>query len=248
MNLPFSPTHPWSRGNSWGDNNYKLSDQFEQFNARDLQRSLPPVSTNWSVYSGEKMALSQAALNSNPMFRLIFVGIWNFYRPRSEASEGYVFTGVCHSVTKWGGGGGQHQWSTTCPPPGPGQNIYPPRGPGQNIYPLPPRTRSEHLPPLPPGPGQNIYPPPPPETRSEHLPPPIYPPPPPPPETRSEHLPPPPLPTETTRRRAVRILLECILVVNTFIWSCRKSICSFVEGKLDSNLKRHQNKRAVYFR
>ena len=35
------------------------------------------------------------------------------YRPRSEASEGYVFTGVCHSVTDQvgglpGGGGGHH--------------------------------------------------------------------------------------------------------------------------------------------
>ena len=29
----------------------------------------------------------------------------NFYRPRSEASEGYVFTGVCHSVIFEGGGG-----------------------------------------------------------------------------------------------------------------------------------------------
>ena len=25
------------------------------------------------------------------------------YRPRSVASEGYVFTGICHSVTKLGG-------------------------------------------------------------------------------------------------------------------------------------------------
>ena len=29
----------------------------------------------------------------------------SFYRPRREVSEGYVFTGVCHSVSKWGGGG-----------------------------------------------------------------------------------------------------------------------------------------------
>ena len=42
-------------------------------------------------------------------------------------------------------------------------------------------------PPPPPGPGQNIYPP-----------------------------PPPPPPPETTGRRAVRILLECILVCVTF--------------------------------
>ena len=30
----------------------------------------------------------------------------HIYRPRSEANEGYVFTGVCHSVTERGGGGG----------------------------------------------------------------------------------------------------------------------------------------------
>ena len=61
--------------------------------------------------------------------------------------------------------------------------------------------------------GQNVYPPPP-RTRSGCLPPPR-------PETWSECLPPPPRPgqdvyplppPETTRRRAVRILLECILV------------------------------------
>ena len=81
-----------------------------------------------------------------------------------------------------GGEGGQHQWST--PPPG---------------------TRSEHLPPPPPpGPGQNIYPPPPRDQVRTSTPPP-------PPGTRSEHLPP-PLPPPTTRGRAVRILLECILV------------------------------------
>ena len=29
----------------------------------------------------------------------------NFYRPRSEASEGYVFTGVCPlTLSNWGGG------------------------------------------------------------------------------------------------------------------------------------------------
>ena len=34
---------------------------------------------------------------------------WNFYRPRSEASESYVFTGVCHSLHIWGGGEVWHQ-------------------------------------------------------------------------------------------------------------------------------------------
>ena len=95
------------------------------------------------------------------------------YRPRSKASEGYVFTGVCHSFCSTGGGGGsgQHQWSTTTSP-GPGQNIYPPPppGPDQNIYPPPPRDQVRTSTP-PPGPGQNIYPLPPPGTRYEHLPP-----------------------------------------------------------------------------
>ena len=121
-----------------------------------------------------------------------------FYRPRSEASEGYVFTGVCHSVTKRGGGrcsdlvrGGKVDvltWSST-PPLGPG-HLPPPLGPG-------------HLPP-PPGPG---------------------------------HLPPPP--PETTRRRAVRILLECILVLFILPASdvdLKSKLPMRVGGGLNSNL------------
>ena len=51
-------------------------------------------------------------------FFLIFSCGHPCYRPRSEASEGYVFTGVCHSFCPqmWGGGGGlllprMHHWS-----------------------------------------------------------------------------------------------------------------------------------------
>ena len=120
-------------------------------------------------------------------------------------------------------------WSECLPPPHLrlGQNVYPPTWDLVRMS----------TPPPPLGPGQNVYPPtwdlvristPPPGTRSECLPPP------PPPETWSECLPPPPHlrlgqnvypptwdlvrmstsfpPPETTRRRAVRILLECILV------------------------------------
>ena len=136
----------------------------------------------------------------------------------------------------------QVRMSTPSPPGlGQNIYPLPPSGPGQNVYSLPPWTRSECLLPLPPVPGtrsEHLPPPPSLWTRSECLPPPpldqvrmstpsppppglgqnIYPPlwtrseclPPAPLWTRSECLPPPP--PQTTRRRAVRILLECILV------------------------------------
>ena len=151
----------------------------------------------------------------------------HFYRPRSEASEGYVFTGVCHSVTKGGG-----RCSDLVPGPGPGHLpprdqdiIYPPPPPlwGQDIYPPGTRTSTPlgpgHLPPPPPPRDQDIiYPPlgpghlPPPPPGPGHLPPSS------PSGTRTSTPPPwdqdiyPPPPPDTTRRRAVRILLECILV------------------------------------
>ena len=73
------------------------------------------------------------------------------YRPRSEC---YVFTGVCHSVTKRRAGGGSLTMDqVTTPPPQDG-------------------TRSQHLP-LPPGWDQVTTPPPSViSTRSQHLPPP----------------------------------------------------------------------------
>ena len=106
------------------------------------------------------------------------------YHPCSEASEGYVFTGICLSKSEGGGVGDTHGTRLEClplppTPPGPGQNVYPP-GTRLESLPLPPPspgTRSECLPPLdqvrmstplgpgqnvypfPPGPGQNIYPP-----------------------------------------------------------------------------------------
>ena len=42
------------------------------------------------------------------------------YCPRNEASAGYVFTGVCHSVTERGR---EVDNTKDCPPPGPGQNT-----------------------------------------------------------------------------------------------------------------------------
>ena len=123
----------------------------------------------------------------------------NFYRPRREASEGYVFTGIC--LSKSGGGGGQHQRSTTSLPLEPGHNTSlppqdqittPPPRPGHNTslqtrsqhLPLP-GTRSQHLPPdqvtTPPPPWDQVTTPPsPPGTRSQHLPL---------PRTRSQYLP-----------------------------------------------------------
>ena len=77
------------------------------------------------------------------------------YRPRRETTEGYVFTGVCHSVILGGGGVVTWSWCNTFPPrtrgghntplpPGPGQVTTPaphPLGPGQvrTTAPLPPR-------------------------------------------------------------------------------------------------------------
>ena len=113
------------------------------------------------------------------------------YRPRSEASEGYVFTGVCHSFCSTGGGGGggrggvQHQRSTTPPPdntslpprvqfttppylpPGPGHKTSP-LGPGHNTSPPPPGPGHNTFLPPPLGPGHNTSPPPPPGTMRRH--------------------------------------------------------------------------------
>ena len=129
----------------------------------------------------------------------------NYYRPLSEASKGYIFTGVCH----FNSGEGE-EWTRdmvkTPPsiPPGPGHNtsLPPPRGPGHNKKPsLPPGTWSQHLPPqdlvtTPPSLPPDLVttrPSLPPGTWSQHLPPPrtwsqqktL-----PPPGTWSQHLPP----------------------------------------------------------
>ena len=133
-----------------------------------------------------------------------------FTTPRSEASEGYVFTGVCHSffsIEGGGGGrGGQHQRSTTSPlgtrsqhlpPPGPGHNTSLTPGTRSQHLPSPLGTRSQHLPPSlgpghntppPPGPGHNTSLPPGPghntSPNQDQVTTPL-----PPPGTRSQHLP-----------------------------------------------------------
>ena len=53
--------------------------------------------------------------------------LYCYYCPHSEASEGYVFTGVCHSVIEPGGGRSEPEtWSQHLPPslpPGLGHNT-----------------------------------------------------------------------------------------------------------------------------
>ena len=119
----------------------------------------------------------------------------DYYRPCSEASEGYVFTGVCHSVTEQGGRWHQMhhgighmvtgrrwsaqgemvcpggEWTSPSPPPGQDHHLCPP-GQGQRSQ-HPPLDRATTSP-SPTGQGQ----------RSQHPPPPgqghFLPPPPPP--------------------------------------------------------------------
>ena len=77
--------------------------------------------------------------------KILFAGklILYHYRPRSEASECYVFTGVCHSFcSTLGGGGGQHQRSTTSPHPWPGHNTPP----GHVTTPPHPPVKLQHSP------------------------------------------------------------------------------------------------------
>ena len=148
----------------------------------------------------------------------LFVSVWNvvlemmyIYRPQRSCGQGYVFTRVCDSV---------HRRGSLENPPGPGR---PPRDqadpPGPRRTPLgpgrPPQTKES-----PPGPRRN--PPgtrqtPPdqgesPQTRQTHPRPGTPPPPgtkenPPPPGRRLQY---------TVNERPVRILLECILVQQTF--------------------------------
>ena len=71
------------------------------------------------------------------------------YRPRSESSEGYVFTGVCHSVIFRGGEGGQHQRSMTYPPARVkrSQHLPPARVKGHNTSPSQPGSKVTTPPP-----------------------------------------------------------------------------------------------------
>ena len=57
-----------------------------------------------------------------------------YYRPRSEVSEGYVFTGVCHSFCSTPGG--WEEWTT----PPPGQHLPPPNQGQMSQHLLPPWT------------------------------------------------------------------------------------------------------------
>ena len=123
------------------------------------------------------------------------------------------------SLQLQGGGGGEVGNTTSQPPPPQDQvrTSTPSRLPQDQVRTSTPcpQTRSEHLPPpLSPGPGQNIYALPPPldQVRTST--------PSPPDQVRTSTPPPPPgpgqniypLPPGSIGRRAVRILLECILV------------------------------------
>ena len=121
-------------------------------------------------------------------------------------------------------------WSTTTPsPPGTGYNTYPPpSGTGHNTYPPPPTwDMVNHYPLSPPWDMVNHYPSPPPGHRSQHLPPPL------PPSTGTwstiTPLPPHLGHGQPLRRRAVRILLECILVHEKFAFS---SVCGQIMGHM----------------
>ena len=123
--------------------------------------------------------------------------------PVSEASEGYVFTDVCH----FNGGGGVTPDASWDRSHGYGINHLLP--PGQD----PPPPSGQHLPPPdrtptqqhPPPPGQHL-PPPPPDNTSTPLS----------RTTTPPTLPPPPHMGTMVNVRAVRILLECILVCQGF--------------------------------
>ena len=128
----------------------------------------------------------------------------HYYRPRSEASEGYVFTGVCHSFCSTGGGGGG-----VATPKASGQ--HPPWDQVTNTH-LPPPTWSQHPPPSPLGHGHKtpslpwdqldntplppgmVTTPPPPQTWSQHQRSLDITPPPPPPGPGGQHPLPPPGP------------------------------------------------------
>ena len=150
--------------------------------------SLSSIAYSWRFHVRQRQRLGQNLASCQRSETLIKTPRRRFYRPSSEASEGYVFTGICHSVTKQGemwhqmhhgighmvtGRGGDGQRSTTPP-----DRTHPP-------------TRLDHHPP------------------GKHLPPYLDNTSPPPPDNTS-------LPIihtgSTVNGRVVCILLECTLV------------------------------------
>ena len=129
-----------------------------------------------------------------------------FYRPRSE---GYVFTGVCHSVTERGGGGVVTPNASWDRSHGQGEVVL-----SGGEWTTPPPLGQHHHPwPTPPTPGQN------------HPPPPWTTPPPP-----GQHSP----PQQHIYGWAVCILLECILVHSMFEDDGHKKVncnmCKIADG------------------
>ena len=169
-----------------------------------LQGSLPPdggLSQGDSFPPGKRYTPPPqyshlvAATEAGSYIRSYCKQISNIYHLRTEASEGYVFTGVCHSFCSTGRGrccNTKGLWTT---PPSPPQDQvttpqHPPPGPGGQ-HPPPPGTWSQHPPPppgpghntplLPPGPGHNTPLPPGPDGQQH-----------PPPGPGGQHPPPPP--------------------------------------------------------
>ena len=142
--------------------------------------------------------------------------------PATKLGQGYVFTGVCHSVNRG-------EYLTRYTPPGPGtpprtrytppDQVHPPRTRYTPLGQVPPRTR--YTPPGPGTPPQTRYTP---LTRCTHPPDQVHPP--------QARYPPgtrytPPVQSmlgDTVNTWVVRILLECNLVHVLSCFSCKCSV------------------------
>ena len=116
-------------------------------------------------------------------------GFCHDYRPRSEASEGYVFTGICHSVQLGGCVTSNVSWDRL---QGQGEVVLSWGGTSTSL-------KTGHLPPPPPQ-DRTTFP----QGQHQH--------PPPPQDSTPMTGPPPPI----RELRAVRILLDCIFVFTDF--------------------------------
>ena len=144
------------------------------------------------VTSCQSIGLQRASYGKKG--RKVVTVTYTFLPPAMKLGQGYVFTGICHSVNR-GGVPDQVPPGTRYTPPG---TRYTPPGPGTPPNQVPPWTR--YTPPRPGTPQDQVHPP-----DQEHPPPPR----PGTPGTRYTPLD----QGDTVYTRAVRILLECILVL-----------------------------------